>query len=611
MTFALRKSATGRNSMTTDVTESARDVAADWLQGWAAAVERQDAPAAAAMFTEDGYWRDLLAFTWDLRTFHGKVRMAAALREFSGAGGAGGFRLEEGQEAVFTERNGVACLEAFFIFETSAARARGHLRLVRDEANPTNWQAWTLLTASQELKGFEERTGHRRPRGNEHSRGRENWLDRRSRASRFEDSNPDVVVIGAGQAGLSLAARLGVLGVSTLVIDREERVGDNWRNRYHSLALHNEIWGCHLPYMQFPPNWPAYIPKDMLAIWFEFYALSMELNVWTSTELVEGTFDEQEQRWTTRLRRADGTVRTLRPRHVVLAIGVSGIPNVPQIPGAEHFQGPIVHSSSCKVDSTFEGKRVLVVGSANSAHDIAQELHGHGADVTMLQRVSTCVVSVEPSAATVFHPYREGGPPAEDVDLVGSSVPFPLLTEFHKSLTEQFAEWDTELLSSLERVGFKTDLGDDGSGFYLKYLRTGGGYYLNVGCSDLIIAGEIRIKQGVDVARLTSDTAIFGDGSSIPVDMVVLATGYQNMQESVRSLLGDTIADRVGKAWGFDDEGELRNMWRRTAQEGFWLMGGSLAQCRNYSRYLALQIKAIEEGLLPAPAPERGAVAVG
>ncbi len=596
--------------MTTSVPANLQETAASWLEAWAAAVRNQDAPGAAALFTEDGYWRDLVAFTWDVRTFRGRPQIAAGLEEFAGAVGAEGFQLEDGKEVAVVERDGIPCVEGFFVFETAAARGRGHLRLVRDQGDPDTWRAWTLLTTAQELKGFEEATGHRRPRGNEQARGKENWLDRRIRGSRFEDGDPDLLIIGAGQAGLSLGARLRLLGVRALVIDRNARVGDNWRNRYHSLALHNELWTCHLPYIPYPPSWPAYIPKDMLAMWFEFYAQAMELDIWTGTELLESAFDDGDKRWTTRLRREDGSVRTLRPRHVVLASGVTGVAKIPHLTGAEHFRGEIVHSGSCRVDASIAGKRVLVVGAGNSGHDIAQELHEHGADVTMLQRSPTTIVSVEPSAKIVFHPWREGGPPTEDVDIVSASVPFPLLTEFHKTLTKTFAELDADLLRSLERVGFLLDFGEDGSGFYLKYLRYGGGYYLNVGCSDLIAAGEIAMKTGVGVAHLTADSAVFTDGSSMPVDMVVLATGYKNMQESVRALLGDEVADKVGPAWGFDEGGELRNMWKRTPQEGFWLMGGSFAQCRIYSRYLALQIKAAEEGLLPERATEPAAVAV-
>jgi cation diffusion facilitator CzcD-associated flavoprotein CzcO len=588
------------SSIQVDVdTQTAHKLASNWLAEWSLAIQKEDAFAAAGMFDENGYWRDLLAFTWDLRTFHGVSVIAGAFSEFIPRTVATGFHLEEGQEVIVTERDGVRCIEAIFLFETSLTRARGHLRLVREVGNESSWKAWTLLTAAKELIGFEEMIGHRRPRGNEHARGGENWLDRKVKARQFESEDPAVVIIGAGQAGLALAARLGVLGVNALIIDREERVGDNWRNRYHSLALHNEIWGCNLPYIPFPPSFPAYVPKDLLGDWLESYATSMELNVWTSSELVEATYDESKHRWSTQIKRADGSIKTLHPRHFVLATGMSGLANFPKLEGASDFTGPIVHSSQCNVDSNIKGKRVLVVGSGNSAHDISQELHANGAQVTMLQRTSTCIVSVEPSTKAVFNRYREDGPAVVDVDFVGDSIPYPLMTQMHKGLTKQFAEWDKELLASLEKVGFKLDTGDDGSGFYIKYLRTGGGYYLNVGCSELIASGEIKIKQGVGVEHLTADTAVFTDGSSLPADMVVVATGYKNMKENVRNLLGDEVAERVGEAWGFDQEGELRNMWKRTAQEGFWFMGGSLAQSRNYSKYLAMQIKAIEVGILP------------
>jgi putative flavoprotein involved in K+ transport len=132
----------------------------------------------------------------------------------------------------------------------------------------------------------------------------------------------------------------------------------------------------------------------------------------------------------------------------------------------------------------------------------------------------------------------------------------------------------------------------------MMYLRRGGGYYFNVGCSELIINGQIGLIQFSDIERFVAEGARLRDGSILPADLLVLATGYKNQQEAVRLYLGDAIADRIGPVWGFDDGGELRNMWRQTAQPGLWFTAGSLAQCRIFSRYLALQIKAIEEGLL-------------
>ena len=119
-----------------------------------------------------------------------------------------------------------------------------------------------------------------RPTGESYSRDFQgpNWLDQRIAAADYTDREPDVLVVGGGQAGLSIAARLTQLRVDTLIVDRNKRVGDNWRNRYHALTLHNQLHVNHLPYMPFPSTWPTYIPKDMLALWFESYAAAMELN---------------------------------------------------------------------------------------------------------------------------------------------------------------------------------------------------------------------------------------------------------------------------------------------------------------------------------------------
>ena len=189
-------------------------------------------------------------------------------------------------------------------------------------------------------------------------------------------------MVGGGQAGLSIAARLTQLQVDTLIVDREARVGDNWRNRYHALTLHNQVQVNHLPYIPFPPNWPTYIPKDKLANWFESYVESMELNYWTGTEFLGGTYDEQEQRWTVTLRR-DGATRTMRPRHIVMATGVSGIPSIPEIPSLKNFAGTVLHSTQYQDGEEWKGKRALVIGTGNSGHDIAQDLCSSGAHVTL------------------------------------------------------------------------------------------------------------------------------------------------------------------------------------------------------------------------------------
>ena len=473
------------------------------------------------------------------------------------------------------------------------------LRLTPDANDGHAFKAWTLLTSLDEIKGHEERLGRSRPQGKAYSRdfSGPNWLDLRKAAAQYIDRDPTVLIVGAGQAGLATAARLTQLQVDTLVVDREQRIGDNWRKRYHALVLHNQVHVNHLPYMPFPPNWPAYIPKDKLAAWFEAYAESMEINCWTGTEFEGGTYDETAGRWSVTLRLGDGAKRVLHPRHIVMATGVSGIPSLPDIPTLRNFAGTILHSHQYNDGDTWKGKNALVIGSGNSGHDIAQDLHSSGAKVTLVQRRPTLIVNVEPSAQLPYALYDEG-PSLEDCDLITTSIPLSLARKSHILLTEQAKNLDKKLLDGLERVGFKLDFGEDGTGWQFKYLTRGGGYYFNVGCSDLIVNGEIGFVQFSDITEFVADGARLRNGATLAADLIVLATGYKGQEYLVSKLFGKDVADRVGPIWGFGDGQELRNMFVRTAQPGLWFIAGSFAQCRIYSKYLALQIKACEVGLL-------------
>jgi len=295
-------------------------------------------------------------------------------------------------------------------------------------------------------------------------------------------------------------------------------------------------------------------------------------------------------------------MRTMHPRHVVMATGVSGIPNMPDIPTLGDFKGTLLHSSRYQDGDDFAGKSAMVIGTGNSGHDIAQDLHSSGAEVTLVQRSPTLVTNIEPSAQLAYAAYNEGT--LEDNDLIAASMPTPLAKTTHVMLTEQSKELDKDLLEGLTRVGFKLDFGEAGTGWQFKYLTRGGGYYFNVGCSDLVAKGAIKLKQFDDIAHFTTGGAQMKDGTAVPADLIVLSTGYKPQDYLVRKLFGDVVADRVGPIWGFGDGFELRNMYARTRQPGLWFIAGSLAQCRIYSRYLALQIKAVEEAIL---SPDVGA----
>ena len=582
-----------------DKTDDISVAADNWLGRFEEALAKPDDGLLKTLFHPDSYWRDVLALSWNIQTLNGADAILKALPPLARNIQPSGFAVDVNRAAPRkVMRAGTDAIEAIFKFETQVGRGSGIIRLIPDADDGNRLKAWTLLTELGELKGFEEQIGVERPRGNAYSRDFRgpNWLDLRKASAAYADHDPTVLVIGGGQSGLSIAARLKQLNVDTLIVDREKRIGDNWRKRYHALTLHNQVQVNHLPYMLFPPNWPTYIPKDKLANWFEAYVEAMELNFWTETEFEGGSYDEKEGRWTVTLRRADGTKRTMHPRHVVLATGVSGIPSVPEIAGLKNFAGQVMHSSQYEDGEGWKGKRAIVIGTGNSGHDIAQDLCSSGADVTMFQRSSTLVVSIEPSAQLVYAPYNEGT--LEDNDLIATSMPLALARKSHRLTGEKSKALDKELLDGLDRAGFKLDYGEDNTGWQFKYLTRGGGYYFNVGCSDMIVKGDIALKQFADIDTFTADGANMKDGTTIAADLVVLATGYKKQEELVRKLFGETVEQRVGTIWGFGEEQELRNMFTRTGQPGLWLIAGGLAQCRIGSKHLALQIKAIEEGLL-------------
>lgn len=573
-----------------------------WLSAFEQAISSGDEAQVAALFDEEGHWRDVLAFTWHLTPYVGAKRIAKGLTTRQPAVRAQGFELSTTRSPPqLVKRVGRECIEAIFCFETAIGRGEGVLRLVSaaDGGAAAGHKAWVISTSLEELKGFEEKVGDRRPSGAAYSRnfGGDNWEDVRRKAQLYEDHDPTVLVVGGAQAGLSVAAQLNQVGVDTLVVEKWPRIGDSWRKRYHSLALHNSIHVNNLPYLPFPPTWPEYVPKDMLGLWFEFYAQVMEINHWTNTEFSKGTWDAAEKRWTAVLKRADGSERIIRPRHIVFANGTSSYPMIPAIPGLDDFKGEVLHSEGFDSGEPFAGKKAIIIGTGSSANDIALDLHSFGCDTTIVQRGSTTVVSISPSAKLNYALYDEDRSVAE-CDLIGAAATPPLIIDAYKLGVKRMAELDKDLIEGLKGIGFKYDFGEDDTGHQMKYRRRGGGYNLDAGSSELMIKGEISLLQNDRIERYCAEGALLKDGTIVPADVIVLGTGYYPQRELVRRALGEEMAARIGPIWGEDKDGELANMFKRTPQEGAWFIAGSLTQARVYSKYMALQIKGIEEGLV-------------
>ncbi len=574
-----------------------------WLTKFSDALEAHDTKALQALFAADCYWRDLIAFTWNIKTMEGREAIAEMTEAV----------LSDIKPRNFTvdgdanEADGIT--DAWFTFETETARGRGHVRL-NDEG------CWTLLTTAQELKGHEEKKGPSRDPGVVHGadKKRETWSERRARESAELGTivQPYVVIVGGGQGGIALGARLKRLGVSAVIIEKNERPGDSWRKRYKSLCLHDPVWYDHLPYLPFPDHWPVFSPKDKLGDWLESYTKIMELNYWTKSTCTSATYDEQDGEWTVTVDR-DGETIVMKPKQLVLATGMSGVPNMPDIPGMASFKGDLHHSSQHPGPDGYRGKKAVVVGSNNSAHDICAALWEADVDVTMVQRSSTHISKSDTLMELALGAlYSEeavaNGITTDLADLIFASIPYKVLPAIQRPQCDEMKKRDADFYKRLEAAGFKLDFGADETGLFMKYLRRGSGYYIDVGASELVADGKIKLAHG-QVSEVTPKGVKLEDGTELDADVIVFATGYGSMNGWAAKLISQGVADKVGKCWGLGSdtlkdpgpwEGELRNMWKPTRQEALWFHGGNLHQSRHYSQFLALQLKA-REASIPTP----------
>lgn len=575
--------------------------ASAWLARLSEALSRGDIDAALDGFVDDCYWRDIVAFTWNVKTLEGKPAIAAMLASQLGASSPSDWQV--------TEAGGGDTIQAWFTFATSAGSGSGIFTLEGGRCR-------TILTTLQSLHDHEEPLGRRRAMGVRHGadRNRTTWTEARAAEEEGFASgrDPYCLVIGGGQGGIMLGARLKQLGVPTVIVERNARAGDSWRNRYRSLVLHDPVWYDHLPYIPFPPNWPVFTPKDKMGDWLEMYVRVMELTYWGSTECVSASFDEAAGRWTVDLIR-DGRAMTLRPAQLVFASGAYGPPKLLDLPGAGAFQGEIIHSSQYSDGSRYAGRKVAVIGAASSGHDVAVDLWEAGADVTMIQRSPTTVVRSETLMEMAFDIYSEDaverGIDVDRADMIAAATPFALQPQAQKALYDRIRARDADFYERLAATGFLLDFGPDDTGLMMKAYRTGSGYYVDVGASQLIIDGEIAVKAGVEIDRLVPHGIRFRDGSELAADVVIQSTGFQSMHEVVARIVSREVGDAIGTCWGLGSgtrndpgpwHGELRNMYKPVAQDNLWFQGGNLALSRFFSKFVALQIKARMEGM-PTP----------
>ncbi|KAJ3988796.1 hypothetical protein F5890DRAFT_1570861 [Lentinula detonsa] len=584
----------GVSSIPDDI--DAKKIASEWFTQFAASLEASDVDGALNLFDTESYWRDILALTWNFRTFVGANNIKQFLKDRLNISRPKAFKLRDEYLGLQQPYPDLIWISFFFDFEVGdTGTASGVGRLVPQADG--SWKAHCIFTNLEDLKGFPEKVGHLRNLEPNHG----SWETLRRREAAFEDKGPIALIVGGGQGGLEIAARLKMLDVPALVVEKNARIGDSWRNRYKALCLHDPVWYDHMPYLPFPPNWPAYSPAAKLAGWLEHYAEAMELNVWTSCEVMKAVRDEANDTWSITVQFSDGKQREFEGiKHLILATGLNGNqPNVPSYPGMDLFRGQILHSSQHNLASDHIGKKVVVIGACTSGHDIASDYYLNGIDVTMYQRSSTYIMSTKAGWEVLFsNLYAEDTLPTDLADRVNASFPLGfMMNGFAQRATEAIAEKDRNMLDGLRKRGFKLNMGINGTGFGMLAWSKASGYYLDVGASQMIIDGKIKLKNDSLLQSFTETGLKFEDGSEIPADVVVFATGFGDARDLIRKVCGDDVANKCSPVWGLNEEGEILGSWKYMGVPGLWYAMGNLAMDRFHSKHLALQIKAMEENV--------------
>ena len=551
------------------------------------------------LFLAESYWRDVVALTWDTCQFWGREAIRGAIFDHVKSAGFAKLRVDEDRSAPrMAEFLNEPVIEVFFSFDTAVGTGKGFARLIPDAAAGFGLRAWMFATGLVALDCAPEPVGRHPRLGFEPAYPGQTWGEWAAAKSDFSQRDPDVLIIGGSQSGLSVGARFERMGRSYLIVEKNQNPGDTWRNRYESLALHTPTWMNDLPYVPLPESWPMFLPKDRWADWLDSYARIMSLNFWGSTEVLSASFDEATRRWEVSLRLGDGSLKVMCPKHLILTVGgVGGRPRIPEPPGLHEFAGEVLHSSEFKSGAAHQGKQVMVVGASTTAHDICLDLYHNGAFPTMAQRGPTCVVNID---EVLKFSGDYGRLPVDEADQLRSSMNLPLMIRRAQAYTQTTEASHARLHTGLRQAGQKLTIGHDNTGWSMKLFRDAAGYYLNIGASEAIIDRNINLLDFDQIERFVPAGALLKGGTIIPLDVIVLATGYFDLCNDIEALLGSEVAQKVGRCVGVAEDGEYRTMSRPTAHPHLWLMNGGIVDARKSSDILALQVIAQMEGLVPS-----------
>ncbi|XXG94166.1 hypothetical protein Hte_000418 [Hypoxylon texense] len=592
----------------------------------------------SCFFAGQAFWRDMLALTSHLRTFTTPGVISAAFLETKSLRGGVRDLTLEGDAMFITVTPTLQFIDSRVAFKTGSpgATCGGRLVLlptkVKDKPDQEfiKWKIWILSTWIENLDiQVEDETLLR-------SHGRK--LDD------VETIETDVLIIGGGNSGVAVAARLKTLGVESVIIDRNAKVGDNWALRYDCMTFHLPTSSTELPYVRYKKNLqtPHLLTRNELAEHLNQYAAGFNLNIINAATIQSTIYDQVEKRWVVKFQTPTGD-RTVISRHLVQATGIgSQKPYLPSIPGSPQYRGISLHSAYYKNAKSLVdqgAKSVLVIGSANTGFDIMEDCYAAGLKTTMVARSPTYLVPMD----YLFDAHALGAYdhfPTDVADKMLLTMPESVGTQLLHGILSQMAFKEPDRYKRLSEAGFPViDSRDPDAHLQHYLLERAGGHYVDTDRGvHLIAEGKVGVKGGSAPVAYTEAGLRFSDGTALDADAVVWCTGFADRDArtmtaeilsggggsgSVSVVAGRTtdddsskgddgttetenalgpreIAARLDATWALDREGEVRGLWKRSLRmENYWVMGGHTQFQRWYSRIIAQQIKLELEGMLP------------
>ncbi|KAK2773563.1 hypothetical protein FQN52_004542 [Onygenales sp. PD_12] len=586
-----------------------------FLESFSRAVQEQDWEAFGGLFCDNGFWKDSLTLTFDKRTLSGKDKIVQAWKTLSATRKPTvltskqeyGLGIEPKFERLIPT---LGCLDVPFCFTTENPKSEnvGLIKLIPEGGQ---WKIWVLAT---EVVSLTEHPFETLPRKTP------SLIPASQRGKPQAQGLPrlqgvlDAVVIGASVSGIADTIMLDSIGANVAAFETYPAACGNWSaSGKDYVTIHHNKLMISLPGFPVPDDYPEYLPARTFTRYIQSAVETLKLPVFCGVQVVRNNWDEAAGLWKVVVHDI-GTheEETLEAKNIILATGYLLSPNNPKFPDVTDralFDGVVQHSSEYRTAEQHVGKDMVVVGSGNSAHDIARNLvQGHAKSVTILQRSPTVLTSHE--AVKPFNEGRyQGNLPLETADFLQQMLPTGIARDMARGVISRLVGAQADLVARLESKGYMV-LKDGCLITRVFEQRASSTYFDQQRTFDLVFDDKIRIARGQARKFVVDGIVTFdrdqGKEITLKADGVVFATGFCNVdlpRRFARTGFLDSksaaMIENVCEA-GVDTEGEMPGYFTNSGHPHFYFSGFTIVNNRWVSKFSAIQVMADVARKFPA-----------